>query len=189
MGSDGYVRTYRDVVRRLLQLVSEKITSVNSYRLFDEAEAIEVLQESASKKRPESKGVIELEAQDAKTRSSACLADLGPAAQDERKVEAVPGKLDLQVPEPDSEVEAEATYIISEDQNRGRSCLHAFGGCYRAKRRSFKSFELVYTPLPPQGMYDVVCRVCWPEGLVIPDVADEGNEDLVVSDSGASDSE
>ena len=118
-GSDSYVRTYRGVVRRLLQMVAERIASEDAYHVFDEAEAIEVLQESAAKKLPESKDVLVLEASDAKSRSSACLADLRPVAQVGKKGETFSDKLDVQAPETESEVEAEAKYIIAEDRNRG----------------------------------------------------------------------
>ena len=74
----------------------------------------------------------------------------------------------------DKDEDAEAKYIIAV-AGRGRSRLarlHLVGGCWRAKQRCFKDYELVTEDPPDDKLYDRFCKSCWPKGFVT-DFGDE----------------
>ena len=41
----------------------------------------------------------------------------------------------------------------------------------------FNSYEIVNDPVPPKGMFDTVCKTCWPEGSDLTGVIEVDNED------------
>ena len=51
-------------------------------------------------------------------------------------------------------------YVVSITGRTRRRCLHAAGGCYRARTMSFVQYEL-YTGHVEPSLYTAVCRVCW----------------------------
>ena len=40
--------------------------------------------------------------------------------------------------------------------------LHRSQGCWMARERAFKSYELLAVDPPPKELYTSFCRVCWP---------------------------
>ena len=51
-------------------------------------------------------------------------------------------------------------YVVSITGRARRRCLHAAGGCYRARTMSFVQYE-VYAGRVEPSLYTAVCRVCW----------------------------
>ena len=51
-------------------------------------------------------------------------------------------------------------YVVSITGRTHRRCLHAAGGCYRARTMSFVQYETYTGPVEP-SLYTAVCRVCW----------------------------
>ena len=159
-----------------LRLVMEKCTSGDSFSLFDEAEAIEVLQSMAGRRCPDLAAELKAEAEYAKSEAKLCLAKLDPIALDQKPAEVVQQVAEVEDSDSDND-DRTPTFIISEGRARGRNCLHAFGGCYRARKLSFRSFDLVYDAVPPTDLFDVVCSVCWPRGAATKQKSEDGLAD------------
>ena len=129
--------------------------------MFDEAEAIEVLQTMAERRCPETAEELMAEAEFAKAEAKLCLAKLDPIALDQKPAEWVQQTAEIEDSDSGDD-ERTPTFVIAEDRARGRNCLHAAGGCYRARKLAFRSFDLLYDAVPPTGLFDAVCSVCWP---------------------------
>ena len=61
---------------------------------------------------------------------------------------------------PDSDEDEDYQYIVALANRGRRSTLHRRGGCWRAKRLAFGSYEL-RAELPGEDLFDAKCRDCW----------------------------
>ena len=52
-------------------------------------------------------------------------------------------------------------FIVSVTKRGAWSTSHRKGGCWRAKKAAFASYELVEGPEPLPGFYNRKCRDCW----------------------------
>ena len=59
----------------------------------------------------------------------------------------------------------EAKFVIGMNSRATAACLHSRKGCYRGRRLSFSSYDLVYEDAPREGTYTTYCRVCFPKSL------------------------
>ena len=78
-------------------------------------------------------------------------------------------------------------YVVSITGRSRRRCLHAAGGCYRARTMSFVQHE-VYAGRVEPSLYTAVCRVCWKGAaaeMLAPQATQEGTD---TSSSSSSDS-
>ena len=119
------------------------------------------MQDMAGKRAPDVVEELAIETEFAKYGAKLCLAKLDPIALDQKPAEIVHQVTEIEDSGSDGDIQ-KPTFIISEDRARGRNCLHAADGCYRARRLSFRSYDLVYEAVPPANLFDVVCSVCWP---------------------------
>ena len=188
-GSDTYVRSYRALVRRLINLFVGKARSQDGYNELDEEDAILDTRRLFERRRvPPQAGEAALRdlmgASKGFFTSVAVMVDGGEElAGEEAKIrEAVEAKA------PDDEHE-EFSFVISMNKRGGRSTLHRRDGCWRARRLCFGSFELVAGPDPPaENLFDHRCRDCWRAVALEKPGADSNRDDSTSTSSTSSSS-
>ena len=75
-------------------------------------------------------------------------------------------------------------FIVSITGRTRRRCLHAAGGCYRARALTFVQYE-VYSGRVDPSSYTAVCRTCWKgsSAEMLADEAPQASEDSSSSSS------
>ena len=66
------------------------------------------------------------------------------------------------VPEVEGEDDDDAEYVLAFTHNRKSVRLRRARGCWRARKREFRDFELVDADALKADMYHDYCRKCWP---------------------------
>ena len=187
-GSDDYVRTYKAIVKDLVNRFCRTVSSGRAYEAFDEEDAIADVKARLEMVVGEpgagvGDAVWELE-RVAKEIAKACAAQVPEETPTE--VASLSPRPDL---EGDVDVEEGAKYIIVYTRDRSVARLHRMDGCWRARKMDFKQYDLVDVDPPPKETYTAVCKDCWLQAPTEPGGATTAASDDSESDSGSSESE
>ena len=158
-GSDTYIRSYRALVKRLLQLFVSKARSLDGFADLDEEDAIldgrRLFQKRGVEAEVGEKGLAELLAA-SKAFFSAAVVVVQDGAVDGKVGEA---GLVLEAGG-DSDQDEDYLFIIAATDRGRKATLHRKAGCWRAQRLAFGSYEFV-KEMPDVGLFNSKCRDCW----------------------------
>ena len=167
-GSDTYIRSYRALVKRLLQLFVSKARSLDGFVDLDEEDAIldgrRLFQKRGVDTEEGEKALTALLAA-SKAFFAAAVVVVQDGALDGKGTDAGPA---LEAGG-DSDQEADYQYIVASTGRGRRATLHRRAGCWRAQRLAFGSYEFAQV-LPDEGLYDKKCRDCWRARAAAPSV-------------------
>ena len=182
-GSDDYVRTYRAVVRSLAKKFRTAACSASAFTDLDEEDAICGARKFASRCGVGSPEEMEQAVRDlvdtakyftgelsASPGSTAPLERAGATRLDERPAEAEACG--------EEAAEPEGLYVISVSgtgagHKAKHARLHRRDGCYRARQLRFHDYEILDFSLVPEELYNSICKVCWPSGVLDAEVGSD----------------
>ena len=167
-GSDDYVRTYKCIVKDLLGRFCQAVASGRAFHLFDEEEAIAVVAKRLTDIiKVESvwvePAIAMLTATERAITQDCAAQDPEPAPTE---IASLPPLTDI---EDDDAEEESGKYIIVYTRGRAEARLHLAAGCWRARRLSFRDFEILDVDTPSPDLYNRVCKDCWPLTPIQPD--------------------
>ncbi len=77
-------------------------------------------------------------------------------------------------------------YVCSVTGRRGVRRLHFVGRCHRKPGLDYAAFQEHGEERPSAGEYDVICRQCWPDGVLGADEKSKGESSVGTSDESSS---
>lgn len=186
-GSDDYVRTYKSIVKDLLDKYCRAVSSGRSYQLFDEEDAVADIKKRIKAVTKADETVVESAVDSFATVMKEVARECAVSAPESTPTEvaSLPPLSDV-LEEDGCDAEA-AKYIIVYTRGRKEARLHLADGCWRARRLGFRDFELLDADTPDTKAYNRVCKDCWPRTPIQPSVEETDSEDSE-SNSGSSDS-
>ncbi len=110
-----------------------------------------------------------------------CDAAAGPSSAQEREGSSAAAQAAASTETPQIQ-----GYVCSITGRRGVRRLHFVGRCHRKPGLDYAAFREHGDERPSAGEYDVICRQCWPDGVLVTDEGSKGESSVGTSDESSS---
>ena len=185
-GSDTYVRSYRALVKRLVAMFVAKARAAEGYQDLDEEDGLLDVRRLFARKRvdgPAGEAEVQRLLDISKRHFTSCAVVVPDEAAHKVDEEQFQEVID-EKPIMDEEEANDYEFIVALAGRGRKATLHRRGGCWRARRLSFTSYELVAGPgAPAEGAYDHRCRDCWQMVKALAEKPGEANSSSTASSS------
>lgn len=186
-GSDDYVRTYKAIVKDLINRFCRTVSSGRAFEAFDEEDAVADVGRRIASLAVGDEAQVEEATREFELNVKEIALGCAAQAPEEAPTEVASLSPASDLPGDAGEAD-EAMYIVVYTRGRAEARLHRMDGCWRARKMDFKRYELIDIDPPPKEAYNAVCKVCWPQAPTEPSGTAKESDDSE-SDSGSSESD